>query len=857
MLRRAWRLVVFLSLVLGVFLFQVAAAGASPKPAPRPAQPPVRSNTELHWNGDLGPGQYNVDGYLPNIGYPFDPLGGYPAGNPVLGFTAQQEYFAGIIHGQPTDGSPVVGLYCIDIRTDTYPGFGYVLGTWDAANVPNVGYVARILNEYFPNQPNLPAGLTDDQRGAAVQAAIWFFSDGFVLNTSTGALRSAVVNIVNHVLAQGPLVEPPPPSLTLTPAQASGGAGSVLGPFRVTTDAPPATVHTAGGSMYSDRAGTVLIPDGATVPSGQQIWVRSSGPSTAVLQATSKATVPTGNVYLYDGNTSGYTAAQKLILAESATLTTTVQATAEFKPSGSLVVRKTIAGSAAGSQGRVIIRVTCDDGARRPPFILRAGTHPGTRSRTYSHIPAGTKCTVIETSNGSSVGTQVVVIGDGREATIDADHTTVVRIRDIYYHVGALLVRKTIAGPAAGSQGPITIHSECNGRALTPDFTIPAGTPAGDQTKQYDDIRLPATCTVTETIDGSTSTVAVDVEGSGQTVSIAPGEIAEADITDTYGLAAGQLELIKSIAGPLAGSQGPVTIQAVCNGTALSPAFVIPAGATGDQSQTYSNIPTPATCVVSETADGSTSAVTATVIGSPETVTIPAGGSGTAHITDTYGAAPGSLLITKTIAGTLAGSQGPVTIQAVCNGTALSPAFVIPAGTPAGIVSQSYDGLPAGSVCTVTETSDGETTDVTATVTGDNQTVTVAAGKVVPVSLTDVYLRSPGFAGDGTGGFLKVTKTIAGPAAHQHGPIVILAACGGAPNDYVFRIPAHTGVGSVSRVFSIPTGSRCTVTETADGHNGAVAVVASGSGKTVTIPADATVTTRLTDIFTSTAPVTG
>ena len=37
----------------------------------------------------------------------------------------------------------------------------------------------------------------------------------------------------------------------------------------------------------------------------------------------------------------------------------------------------------------------------------------------------------------------------------------------------------------------------CDGKALTPDFVIPAGTPAGDQTKQYDQIRAPAKCTVT------------------------------------------------------------------------------------------------------------------------------------------------------------------------------------------------------------------------------------------------------------------------------------------------------------------------------------------------------------------------
>ena len=199
----------------------------------------------------------------------------------------------------------------------------------------------------------------------------------------------------------------------------------------------------------------------------------------------------------------------------------------------------------------------------------------------------------------------------------------------------------------------------CDGTALTPDFVIPAGTPAGDQTKQYDDIPVPATCTVTETADGHTSTVSVDVEGSGQTVSVPAGDIVEADISDTYGLVPGELEVTKSIAGTLAGQQGEVVIHTVCNGTALTPDFVIPAGATATTHTSTRPYPTPANCVVKETVNGATSAVSAAVIGSPHTVTIPPGGSGAAHITDTYGPAPGSLLVTKTIAGSALGSRDP------------------------------------------------------------------------------------------------------------------------------------------------------------------------------------------------------
>ncbi len=462
-------------------------------------------------------------------------------------------------------------------------------------------------------------------------------------------------------------------------------------------------------------------------------------------------------------------------------------------------------------------------------------------------------CTVTETSNGSVIGIDVVVTGDGQEATISPGKTETVDITDTYSFIGSLLVRETIAGPAAGQQGPITIHSVCDGTALTPDFVIPAGAPAGEQTMQYDHIAAPATCAVTETEDGHTSTVSVVVTGSGQTVTISPGDIAEADISDTYGLAVGQLEVTKTIAGPLAGQQGQVVIHTVCDGIALAPDFVIPAGATGDRSQIYSATATPASCVVTETGDGATGTVSAVVTGSPQTVTIAPGGAGATHITDTYGAAPGSLLITKTIAGERAGQQGPVTILVACNGAALSPDFVIPAGTPAGSVSQSFDGIPAGSVCTLTETADGATDTVTSNVSGNAQNVAVPAGKVVPVNVMDTYGRTPSFAPDvpqTPDGFLRVTKTITGPASGRQGQIAILVACGSPEHNYAFLIPAHHRAGSVSRAFpDLPAGTRCTISETKNGKTSTVTAASSGKRKKVTIPADRGVTVRLTDTF--------
>ena len=651
---------VVLVLALGSVLLQVASAGAVPRHGPPPSRARAGGNTEMTVTNWF-PGQ-GVTGFIADANNPFDPVvDGYPASNPTTGFSPKDEGFAGVIHGTPPGGGATLNLYCIDINTDTWGGIGYALGTWDASNVKNVGYVARILNEYYPNtdEPTTLANghpASANETAAAVQAAIWFFSDRYVLNTDD-PLHDTVAAITAKIIKEGPLVQPPPPSLTITPATVSGPR-RVLGPFTVSTDAPGgATVNATGADMFADRAGTIPIAPGATVPSGQKIWLRSSGPSSAVLQATSEATVPSGNVYLYDGNTAEVSDAQRLILAENATLKTTVQATGEFLPSGRLVVQKTIAGAAAGSQGQVVIQVDCDDGVARHDFIIPAGTPAGTKSRTYRHIVAGTTCTLIETSNGSVVGTDVVVTGDGQE------------------------------------------------------------------------------------------------------------------------------------------------------------------------------------------------------------VTIPAGGHKTVHITDTYTAvptpSPSSLLVTKTIAGPLAGQQGPVTIRVICNGTAQLPDFIIAARTPAGSYSQSLGPVPAGSVCTVTETADGATDTVSAIVSGNGESVTVPAGAAVPVNVMDVYERGPSPAPDVATGALRVSKVIAGPGAGQQGRVAILVACGDPPHTYAFLIPPHTRPGSVSRYFpGLPAGSRCAVTETANGHTSTVESVTARERRTVTIEANRTANVHITDTFFGVSAVT-
>ena len=188
-------------LVVGSVLTLAGPATAVPRPNP-PGTPRGGSNTDLTFTA-TGPGQ-GVTGYIATSASTFDPLTGYPAAAnpPGPNFNALNEGFAGILLATSPGGTPnSIRLYCIDIETNTYTGIGYQQGTWSASNVANVGYVAQILNSYYPTVAAQPPVADVNARAAAVQAAIWFFSDRYVLNAND-SLRPTVEAIVADVLAK-------------------------------------------------------------------------------------------------------------------------------------------------------------------------------------------------------------------------------------------------------------------------------------------------------------------------------------------------------------------------------------------------------------------------------------------------------------------------------------------------------------------------------------------------------------------------------------------------------------------------------------------------------------------------------
>ena len=310
----------------------------------------------------------------------FDPLAGYPADIPA-GFETLNEGFAGVITAQAQGNGDTLSMYCIDILTSTFPGIGYENGTWDASNVPNVGYVARLLNGYYPITGEPAAAPNVNARAAAVQAAIWFFTDKYVLATAD-PVRDLAAGIVADVIAQGPLVQPPPPNLAIDPTTNRGPADAVLGPYTVTGDpGQSVTVAATGASMFSDAAGTTPIPNNAPSRSVSRYGSRAVGSRRRHRNAdrdrggngAHRQRLPVRRQH------PGVIDAQRLILAETGQITVTAQATAEFFDTGSLQVSKTIDGPAAGQQGEIVIRVVCNEVA------LADFRHPGRRHRHPEH----------------------------------------------------------------------------------------------------------------------------------------------------------------------------------------------------------------------------------------------------------------------------------------------------------------------------------------------------------------------------------------------------------------------------------------------------------------------------------------
>lgn len=406
----------------------------------------------------------------------FDPLDGYPATIPE-GSTADPVSFAGTLAVEdPYTGRS--GLtYCIDLHTSTEIGVPYEIGDWSDANVANLGFVEYILQRYYPTTGEPSAAPTVGQRAAAVQTAIWFFSDNYVLAVGS-PIRAFTEAIVADALANGPRPEPAEPQLSVTPDElAAPATGEIVGPFTVSGDGS-ATITSTGVEVFADPAGRNLIEDGDEVRPGSRLWARSasgSDPQGFVLERV--ATVLEGTVLLYDDSIPTLVDAQSLVLAQQTELV--VRAGAVLRPfaAGGLAITKRIAGPGAGHQGEIVVEVSCEDPQggldQRRVVTLPARAPAGDHLRLVTGIPAASRCTLTEPSTGENdrvgltggvvIEPSAVTVPDGANSPVVVVNTYVGRpgppLPDTGNRKPALLVGWGLSLLAAGFSIVIPLRS--------------------------------------------------------------------------------------------------------------------------------------------------------------------------------------------------------------------------------------------------------------------------------------------------------------------------------------------------------------------------------------------------------------
>lgn len=213
-------------------------------------------------------------------------------------------------------------VYCIELERDWCQNASYAQG-------PDIDelHIVWILNNYYPHVPDEPSGLPDSERAAAVQLAIWHFSDG--LDISSGGQPDRVFDAARAIIAAAEEVSVPlvPNTLTLTPSSATGA----LGEEHTVT----ATVEDQNGDPLPGETVSFTVT-GANTASGSDV-TDSMGEATFTYQlenlgedtitASVSYTVPVGLRWILEG-------CQQLIMAEEAPseLTATATLVVEEKP---------------------------------------------------------------------------------------------------------------------------------------------------------------------------------------------------------------------------------------------------------------------------------------------------------------------------------------------------------------------------------------------------------------------------------------------------------------------------------------------------------------------------------------------
>ncbi|SDH71395.1 conserved repeat domain-containing protein [Leifsonia sp. 98AMF] len=412
---------------------------------------------------------------------------------------------------------------------------------------------------------------------------------------------------------------------------------------------------------------------------------------------------------------------------------------------GALAIAKIVDGDAAAGygDGPFTVHVTCVYAGDQTLFDGDLSIVGGQTLTVPGVYPAGTECSVVETTDGgatgSTVDTPTVTIPGATDGSVP---TVTVSVTNTFSAGSVTIVKQRVGdGVARYGAGPFTAQLVCTWQKDGQTLTIPlpnAGLVTLDDANGYTatvtGLIQRAHCDVTETATGGATAVSI-APTSG--VTVPAGAPAEVTITNTFDT--GSLVIDKKRIGDGVASfgAGPFTMQVTCTYEADGVVTPIDLGTDGTvvlskangYSATIDGLIAGASCAIEETDAGLATATT--MDPADGTVTISAGAAATVTVTNRFDV--GHLRIAKTADRSTAGVGDTIvyTITVTNDGQIDAKDVAVTDHLPSGI--QVLGAQPAAAKAT-----DGELHWVIPGIAaGEKATITLAAKLMAPQDTTN------------------------------------------------------------------------------------------------------------------------
>ncbi|WP_396667325.1 DUF5979 domain-containing protein [Microbacterium sp. R86528] len=500
---------------------------------------------------------------------------------------------------------------------------------------------------------------------------------------------------------------------------------------------------------------------------------------------------------------------------------------------GSATVKKTFDGDSSWADSSYEVTITCIDIGSGQLFVdipggdVRTLSDSNAFTATYERLPAGAYCILSETDPGNSVSNVIYDDVTGEPVSFWQVQGEVERSFTVVntFEVGSITVTKETSGDGAGlwDDAEFTVSLACTAEidGVVADIDIPGGptrTFTVGETVSYEALPPGAECVVTETDDGGATASSIS-PNNGEVVVGGPGAPVAVTVDNTFDL--GEIVVTKTVSGEAAEWATPASFTVELSCTFNGATIVIPGGASRDlaaatgMTATYQDLPDGAACVLAETDQANASEVTFTP--ADGAVIVEPGASVSIGVDNRYDV--GGIDVRKVIIGEGSeyGSQTTFWVHLSCTwelqGETIEidvPGTALRALNADNDYRNSYQGLPNGAECSLTETDTGGAGSVF--ILPLSGSVTVEENTSVDMFVVNVF-RS---------GDLVIQKDVVGSGAADfgQGPFTVHVRCvmttGTVLPFVVYDEEIILGGDQPLEVTitGIPTGSSCHISET-------------------------------------------